>query len=108
MKWKKTKTAALLLACSLAIAIFPSRSLAADDYCQVLVGDDQCGKHLAWDYKDRTIAKQESHKYGGFLGIGAKTCTYDYYYLNYVYKCGRGHIADTKAVRRETGHTCGQ
>ena len=45
MKSMKTKIAALLLtACTLAVAVFPSHTLAASDYCQVKVGINQCGK----------------------------------------------------------------
>lgn len=108
MKSMKTKIAALLLtACTLAVAVFPGHTSAASDYCQIKVGINQCGKLLMWSYTGQTITYQGSHTYGGFIfGIGAKTCNYDYYYMNYAYKCASGHIDSTRSSRIESGHTC--
>lgn len=107
---KKSKITALLLAGTLAVTSFlPSvTASAAPTYCQKLVGVNQCGQLVRGYRAGQSITYEDSHKYGGFLGIGAKQCTYRYYYEYMEYRCLAGHVAETTSTRREYGHTCGQ
>lgn len=105
---KKLKIASLLLALTLAVSIFPISASAAADYCQRLVNGNQCGKILSWYTTGRSVTYATSHKYGGFLGIGASTCNYEYYLLYKEHRCISGHVDETKADRIESKHTCGK
>lgn len=108
---KKSKITALLLAGTLAVTSFlPSVTASAvPSYCQRLINGNQCGKLVKEYETGRSISYEETHMYGGgFLGIGAKPCTYEYYYKYVQSKCLAGHVASTARIRCESGHICGK
>lgn len=103
---KKRRLTAFVLCLAL---VFSSVSTAfASAYCDYQVNGGICGKTLTWVQTGGSGTMDASHTYGGFLGIGVKTCNYNYFYLYYSYKCGAGHTISSRADRHEYGHTCGK
>lgn len=106
MKKRKifTTTAAIVLA----FGIMSTSAAAATSYCQFMVGGKTCLNPISLRFTGHTDYKQDSHKYGGILGIGAQTCNYNYYYGYYNEECSQGHVSGVREVRVEYGHTCGK
>lgn len=104
----KLKTVSMIIIVSLCWVIISTSASAVTKYCQVKVGDKQCGSALYTICTNRSIDYAGTHKYGGFLGIGAKTCNYTYYYNYYNTKCSKGHIAEAYQTLVEKGHQCGK
>lgn len=103
---KKRRLTAFVLCLAL---VFSSVSTAfASDYCDYKVSGGICGKTLTWVKTGESGLMEASHPYGGFLGIGVKTCNYGYFDVYYSYKCAAGHIVSSRNERQEYGHTCGK
>lgn len=89
--------------------VFSSVSTAfASAYCDHQVNGGICGKTLAWYRTGQSAEMNDSHQYGGFLGIGTKTCNYHYCKVYYSYLCAAGHLSDTRIDRIEYDHSCGK
>lgn len=95
------------MACALAMTVLPA-SAAQTNYCQRLVGYNQCGKYLYWTTTGRSITYYDYHEYGGILGMGQSKCNYQYYYSYLERKCLDGHVAEASTLKNESGHTCGK
>ena len=105
----KAKRISLVLAVVICLAAIAPVALAATtSYCQRLVNGNQCGKSLYWKHDGRSINYPATHKYGGFLGIGSKTCYAYYYYNYYIRQCNSGHIAGYTENRSEVHPSCGK
>lgn len=103
----KRRIVAMLLVLVLVVSL-AATAYAASSYCQAKVGVDMCGKVLTWKINNRSVNTSASHQYGGFLGIGKKTCNYEYYTITQELSCAAGHVSETKTQRYEIGHDCGQ
>lgn len=102
---KKRRLLALVLCLTLAFSSV--LSVSANSYCTYKVGNDICGKLLSTVRTGESGLMSATHTYGGFLGIGEKTCEYTYFYIYYSNQCAAGHVNSTVQDRHEYGHTCG-
>ena len=100
------KTVAAIIAVVIALGIMSSIVFA--EGCNRIVDGHICGKPITRVYNGRSVNYTGSHQYGGFLGIGSKTCNYRYYYVYYNYQCPDGHIQSTYTDRYECDHVCGK
>lgn len=105
---KKRKIFTTTVAIAMAFGIMSTSAAAATSYCQFFVDGKQCGYPISLRFTGHSIEYAGSHEYGGFLGIGAKTCNYTYCYGYYNEECSQGHVSATRQVRSEYGHTCGK
>lgn len=61
------------------------------------------------EFKGFTDIEYTSHKYGGFLGIGQKTCTVATQYSIFHESCAAGHLNNVvKTVYAQSHSSCGQ
>lgn len=103
------KLVAIVIAVVIALGIMSIMVFAGNSgYCQILENGKQCGNPIMTVYTGRSIDYADSHKYGGFLGIGAKTCNYQYYYQYYKTQCTGENVINTYSFKIESGHVCGQ
>lgn len=59
--------------------------------------------------KGLTDIETEKHTYGGFLGIGQKTCIISTQYVIYEIYCDAGHLNEVRRVVFAQSHSsCGQ
>lgn len=83
-------------------------SFAAQTVCDRMVNGSPCNRALTWRQNGRSKDNPNSHTYGGFLGIGKKTCNYQYYEAYCHLQCSLRHVQDMKTVIVEHGHVCGK
>lgn len=75
--------------CSLAICAIMVVAMAVPAWaaaCPI----SNCGRPVSTVYQGMTTTTS-THTFGGFIGIGAQTCTVTDYYRVYAYKCSAGH-----------------
>lgn len=102
------KLVAIVIAVVISLGIMSILVFATNEYCPILVNGKQCGEVIIKVLTGRSITYSASHTYGGFLGIGKKTCNYQYYY-NYINnQCLNEHVISTFTTTVESGHVCGQ
>lgn len=100
----KKRISAFVVTFVLALSIFASTVSAST--CPIRVEGKPCGCTVSSSFQGNAGPYKGTHKYGGILGIGQKTCNYTYYYSCYANKCSKGHTLGTNQVRWETGHEC--
>lgn len=106
---KKRKISTTIAAIVLAFGVMSTSVAAATSYCQFMVGDKLCGCPVSLRFTGHSKEEDGSHKYGGFLGIGAKDCYYKYYYGYYNEECSQGHVSSVRQVKVDYSHTaCGK
>lgn len=99
------KIVALIVMVLLVVSIVGT-AFAAQKVCDRLVNGSPCNRTLAWYNNGRSEETNASHTYGGFLGIGKKTCHYQYFEMYYHYQCSLKHVQDMKTSIVEINHEC--
>jgi len=100
----KKKMCAFVGVFVLAVSILSTTVSAAT--CPITNNGRVCGSTVSSVFQGNSGLYSGSHKYGGFLGFGEKTCNYNYYYSFYANKCGNGHTLGTYNNVWESGHDC--
>lgn len=104
----KRKMIALFLTLVLIVSLAVS-AYAASSYCDVLVGEDMCGKVLKWSYKCSVdYAASHTYRVVTLRTSTLKTCNYTYFYCYGTLSCAAGHVAESTKEKVDYGHSCGK